>query len=241
MVRPRRLRGAPRVLVVTDQTLFGEGVRRALERKARYLVDVAVSAHQAIHLADVQQPVLAMVDNDLRGVTAWYVASVLRQRRSKMTIMLFSDQIDDELIFAALRGGYPALLGKGIKVSELVATVEAVLRGEQPILEDMLSRPALARRIASDAHRLAAGASGYPLAPAIWLSPREVQVLDCVAQGLSNREIGEALFMSERTVKNHITSVLRKLNVEDRVQALVESMRHGWVDVRRTTSIDSGT
>jgi DNA-binding NarL/FixJ family response regulator len=63
------------------------------------------------------------------------------------------------------------------------------------------------------------------------LSIREIEVLDCVAQGLSNKEIAEALYITEQTVKNHMTSVLRKLDVSDRVQAVLFAVRHGWVQI----------
>ena len=63
------------------------------------------------------------------------------------------------------------------------------------------------------------------------LSVREVEVLDCVAQGLSNKEIAEALFITEQTVKNHMTSVLRKLEVTDRVQAVLYAVKHGWIQI----------
>lgn len=66
------------------------------------------------------------------------------------------------------------------------------------------------------------------MAPGLTL--REIEVLDCVAQGFSNRDIAEALFVNEQTVKNHMTSIFRKLEVEDRVQALILSIKRGWVD-----------
>jgi DNA-binding NarL/FixJ family response regulator len=62
------------------------------------------------------------------------------------------------------------------------------------------------------------------------LTPREIEVLDCVAQGFSNRDIAEALFVNEQTVKNHMTSIFRKLEVDDRVQALILAIKRGWVD-----------
>jgi DNA-binding NarL/FixJ family response regulator len=63
------------------------------------------------------------------------------------------------------------------------------------------------------------------------LSVREVEVLDCVAQGLSNKEIADALYITEQTVKNHMTSVLRKLDVSDRVQAVLFAVKHGWIEI----------
>jgi DNA-binding NarL/FixJ family response regulator len=92
----------------------------------------------------------------------------------------------------------------------------------------MLARPELARRLRAEL-RLPSetGGSDGPMP----LSTRELAVLDCVAQGLSNKEIADELFVSEQTVKNHMTSVLRKLNATDRVGAILHAVRQGWMEV----------
>ena len=73
--------------------------------------------------------------------------------------------------------------------------------------------------------------AGKPAQSAIPLSVREIEVLDCVSQGLSNKEIADALYITEQTVKNHMTAVLRKLEVTDRVQAVLFAVKHGWVEI----------
>jgi two-component system, NarL family, response regulator DegU len=117
-----------------------------------------------------------------------------------------------------------------------------VADGEQPINQTVLARPHLAWRVFSELQNLSeTGTSDEGLSAegsSMPLSVREVEVLDCVAQGLSNREIAEALFITEQTVKNHMTSVLRKLEVGDRVQAVLYAVKHGWVEIGTVTPDD---
>ena len=92
----------------------------------------------------------------------------------------------------------------------------------------MLARPELARRLRAELRLPGEATGGEGPMP---LSTRELAVLDCVAQGLSNKEIADELFVSEQTVKNHMTSVLRKLNAPDRVGAILHAVRQGWMEV----------
>jgi DNA-binding NarL/FixJ family response regulator len=117
-----------------------------------------------------------------------------------------------------------------------------VANGEQLINATVLSRPQLARRVLNEFRTLTgegsapeskAGLMGRNQLP---LSVREVEVLDCVAQGLSNKEIADALYITEQTVKNHMTSVLRKLEVTDRVQAVLYAVKNGWIEIGPPTT-----
>ncbi|MGH2618308.1 MAG: response regulator transcription factor, partial [Thermomicrobiales bacterium] len=115
-----------------------------------------------------------------------------------------------------------------IGAEALTGALARVCAGENLLRAEMLARPELARRLRAEL-RLPSEASGSdgPMP----LSTRELAVLDCVAQGLSNKEIADELFVSEQTVKNHMTSVLRKLNATDRVGAILHAVRQGWMEV----------
>jgi DNA-binding NarL/FixJ family response regulator len=106
--------------------------------------------------------------------------------------------------------------------------IRKVARGEYLINENVLSRPFVATRVLDQFRELSQidQASDSVFSP---LTPREVEILDCVAQGNSNKEIARILSISDQTVKNHITSILRKLAVNDRTQAVIYALRHGWI------------
>jgi DNA-binding NarL/FixJ family response regulator len=146
--------------------------------------------------------------------------------------------IDDERLFDAVRVGASAFLSKDIEAQELIDSLTRIADGEQLINATVLSRPQLARKVLNEFRNL----SGDRKKPAqsagsqMPLSVREVEVLDCVAQGYSNKEIAEALFITEQTVKNHMTSVLRKLEVSDRVQAVLYAVKHGWIQIGSGTT-----
>jgi DNA-binding NarL/FixJ family response regulator len=135
---------------------------------------------------------------------------------------------DDEQLFSAIRAGANASPTKDIDPADLVQLIKRVARGEYLINENVLSRPFVASRVLDQFRELSQidEVSGAVFSP---LTPREVEILDCVAHGNSNKEIARQLNISDQTVKNHITSILRKLAVNDRTQAVIYALRHGWI------------
>ena len=111
--------------------------------------------------------------------------------------------------------------------------VRRVGHGEYLINENVLSRPFVASRVLDEFRELSQvdSATESVFSP---LTPREVEILDCVARGNSNKEIARLLSISDQTVKNHITSILRKLAVNDRTQAVIYALRHGWIKIADT-------
>ena len=117
-----------------------------------------------------------------------------------------------------------------IEADELIQVIRRVAHGEYIINENVLSRPFVAARVLDKFRELTQTdqAAESVFSP---LTPREVEILDCVAQGNSNKEIARQLGISDQTVKNHITSILRKLAVNDRTQAVVMALKRGWLSI----------
>ncbi len=135
---------------------------------------------------------------------------------------------DDEQVFHAIRTGAAACPSKDIEAEELIRLIRRVARGESLINEHVLSRPLVASRVPDQCRELS---QLDPINEGIFspLTPREVEILDCAAQGNSNKETVHILSISDQTVKNHITSILRKLAVNDRIQAVISALRRGWI------------
>ncbi len=218
-----------RVLLVDDHPIFRNGLRRMLEQDPHIQVVAAVaSGHEALRAADDFHPALAILDVYLPGVTGLQVAQALRRQRPTTGIIFLSLQIDDERTFQAIRAGAAAFLTKDAEPEAILDAVHAVLRGENPLQAAVMASPSLARRVVAEFRTTGAGAGR---APDVTLSQRELEVLDCLVMGNSNKEIGASLYISEQTVKNHITAVLKKLEVDDRVAALRYAVTRGWASI----------
>jgi DNA-binding NarL/FixJ family response regulator len=219
-----------RIMIVDDHPLFRSGLKRILEMDPRLaVVAEASNGHSALHEADIHRPALAIMDVQLPGVTGLQIASALRRERPNTAVMFLSMHVDDDRLFAAIRVGAAAFLTKDADPQKIVETALAVLKGENLLHQAVLTNPELARRVLGEFRTLSEGSGGS--VPDVSLSPRELEVLDCLVMGSSNKEIGDALFITEQTVKNHMTSVLRKLEVDDRVAALRYAVSKGWAEI----------
>lgn len=227
-----------RILIVDDHPLFRQGLRRLIEDgedSGFSVVAEASNGHEAIRMADIHRPDITMIDVQLPGVTGLNIARILKKQHPSMRVVILSMYIDDDRLFEAVRVGASAFLTKDVEGPELIKSLEQVAMGEQIINVAVLSRPDLARRVLTEFRHLTG--EGDPVerplnsSRKLPLSVREIEVLDCVAQGLSNKEIADALYITEQTVKNHMTSVLRKLAVDDRVQAVLCAVKNGWIEI----------
>ena len=220
---------ARRVLLVDDHPVFRSGLRRVLEATGRYeVVAEAGNAHEAIRAAEETRPGLILLDVQLPGITGLRITRILRRKQTRARIVVISVHVDDDRIIEAVRAGAVGFLQKDIGAEALTTALARICAGENLLRAEMLARPDLARRLRAELRLPGERSGGDGPMP---LSTRELAVLDCVAQGLSNKEIAEELFVSEQTVKNHMTSVLRKLTANDRVGAILHAVRQGWMEV----------
>ena len=225
-----------RVLLVEDHPMYRMGIKRVLEDTERFaIVAEAGNGHDAIHMSDVHNPDLILMDVQLPGVTGLKIARVLRKQQPNAKIVFLSMHMDDARLFEAIRAGASAFLTKDIDGETLIDSLRRVLLGENLINTLVLARPQLAWKVLAEFRQLASDEAGgrdkQRAFAKLLLSSREIEVLDCVAHGLSNKEIAEELFVTEQTVKNHMTSVLKKLDVNDRVQAVLYAVKNGWIEI----------
>jgi DNA-binding NarL/FixJ family response regulator len=219
-----------RVLIVDDHPLFRQGIRWSLETEDDMdVVGEAENGQEAIKLADRLLPDVILVDIHLPGMNGLEVTRVIKRHHAHMNIVVVSVYEDDEQLFQAMKVGASAYSSKDVLPSDLIQVVRSVARGAYLINEHVLSRPHVARRVLHQFRELASTEdeqSGVLFAP---LTSREIEILDCVARGLSNKEIAHELSISSQTVKNHITSILRKLQVNDRTMAVMYAIQKGWI------------
>lgn len=221
-----------RVLLVDDHPLYRAGIRRVLEGSGRYRVAAeAGCAHEAIDAVDIHKPELVVLDVQLPGISGLKTARILRRKDPRTRIVLVSLFGDDARLLEAWASGASAVLPRDIPAAALIEALDRVAAGEHLLRAALQARPGIAHRLRADVRLLPGRRPGPPPLEALPLSTRELAVLDCAAQGLSNKQVAAALFVTEQTVKNHFTSVLRKLGEEDRVGAILHAVRHGWVEI----------
>src|SRR5690348_660400 len=220
-----------RVIIVDEQPLFREGIRAALERMGDCLViGESTDAADILELARTGNPDVALIDAGLTASDALEIARQMRHLAPRMAIIILTPSEDEERLFQSIKVGAAAYYARNITPEELVDAVRRVSRGEYLINDDVLSKPQLASRVLKSFRELAVEeedtATKDLYSP---LSSREVEILDYIARGNSNKEIAKSLKISDQTVKNHITSILKKLSVNDRTAAVVHALRHGWI------------
>ena len=217
------------VLIVDDHPLFRRGVRWSMENEPDILVvGEATDGQMAVQQADLLVPDIVLIDINMPQMNGLEVTRIIRRRHPQTGVVVLTMHEDDEQLFHAIRVGAAAYITKDADSESIIKLIRRVARGEYLINENVLSRPFVASRVLDQFRELSqmehAGEGVF--SP---LTPREVEILDCVAQGNSNKEIARILTISDQTVKNHITSILRKLAVNDRTQAVIYALRHGWI------------
>jgi DNA-binding NarL/FixJ family response regulator len=231
-----------RILIVDDHPLFRQGIRWSLETEEDMeVVGEAENGQEAIKLTERFLPEVVLVDVNLPGLNGLEVARVIKRQHANINIIVVSVYEDDEQLFHAMKVGASAYSSKDVHPEELVRIIREVANGAYLINEHILARPHVAKRVLHQFRELAAtedDQSGMIFAP---LTSREIEILDCIARGLSNKEIAHELSISSQTVKNHITSILRKLQVNDRTMAVIYAIQKGWIKMGYTHEHDSAS
>lgn len=209
--------------------MFRHGLRASLNHDADMeVVGEAADAEQALHLAIETVPDIVVIDADIPDGDGLGIARALKRHQPGIGIVLMAARYSSERLFDAVRIGAAAYVTKDAVPDQIIATLRRVANGEYAIDESVLARPDVAMRVLDSFRSLtrAEEPSHDYLSP---LTSREAETLEAVAMGNTNKEIAALLGISDQTVKNHITSILRKLQVNDRTQAVIFAVRHGLI------------
>ena len=213
-----------RVLLADDHTLFRKGIRNILEEMPDVeVVGEAATGREAVEQACALVPDVILMDIKMPEITGIEATKQVLQENPHIGVILVTMFDDPESAFAGMRAGARGYVLKEADPEELRRAVEAAQRGE------VMLCPIIASRVLE--HFRAAPSATAQQLPFEKLSERELEVLQRAADGLTNREIAERLFISEKTVKNHISNIFSKLNVNDRTQAILYALRQGLVSV----------
>jgi DNA-binding NarL/FixJ family response regulator len=217
------------ILLVDDHALFRVGMRNILEKEpGMEIIGEAEDTRGAFDLAVQLSPDIILMDLSLPPPGGIETTQRIKRELPSAGIIVLAVSEDEDALFDAIKAGAAAFILKDVSPDDLVAIIRRVAAGEYLINDKVFAKPAVASRVLKEFRELAIyGQEAAPIfAP---LSPREVEILDNIAQGMTNKQVAYALSISEQTVKNHMSSILRKLSVNDRTQAVVYAMRQGWI------------
>jgi DNA-binding NarL/FixJ family response regulator len=210
------------ILIVDDQDLIRKGLRMLLEAEPDLRVaGEAADGGQALAQARRLDPDVILMDVRMPGLDGIQATARLAQGGSRAKILMLTTFNLDEYVYHAMKAGASGFLLKDATREQLTGAIRAACAGET------LLAPAITRRLIEDFCR--GPDPSAPCAPAAALSERESEVVRLIATGLSNAEIAASLYLSEATIKSHITRILARLGLRDRVQIAVYAYEHGIV------------
>lgn len=211
-----------KVLIVDDHQVVRQGLRTFLELHPDiFVVGEAGNGTMAIDLADQLSPDIVLMDLVMPGLDGIAATSRIKALGRGIQVIALTSFTEDDKVFPAIQAGASSYLLKDVTPDALVEAIRAVHRGEARLHPEIM-RKLMEQVVHQPPVELADGASA--------LTQREREVLQLVAQGQSNREIAEALVISEKTAKAHVSNILGKLGLEDRTQMAIYAIRNGLTD-----------
>jgi DNA-binding NarL/FixJ family response regulator len=220
-----------RVLLVDDQTLLRQGFQRLLELGENQIQVVGAASDGVEALAVIERlehenrmPQVTLMDIRMPRMDGVQATTQIRARWPSIRVLMLTTFDNDEYVFDGLRAGASGYMLKDVSAEELVAAIHAARRGESPL------QPSIAAKLVARLRQETAEGSAAPGmiqgAEIAELTEREREILRYLTRGASNREIGEALYITEGTVKNHVSNILNKLALRDRTQAALWAREH---------------
>ncbi|QGQ48153.1 response regulator [Metabacillus sediminilitoris] len=225
-----------KIVIIDDHQLFREGVKRILDFEPSFeVVAEGDDGEDALAIVEAHKPDVVIMDINMPKVNGVEATKQLIEANAETKVIILSIHDDENYVTHALKTGASGYLLKEMDADTLIEAVKVVADGGSYL------HPKVTHNLVNEFRRLATSsgqaATAQALQPEIRrplhiLTRRECEVLQMLADGKSNRGIGEALFISEKTVKNHVSNILQKMNVNDRTQAVVVAIKNGWVEVK---------
>jgi DNA-binding NarL/FixJ family response regulator len=211
-----------RLLLADDHTMLREGLRRSLEGEGFDVVGEASDGDEAARMAEELHPDVILMDVSMPVLDGVEATRLVRERTPDVQVVMLTMHADQDVIVRAVRAGAAGYLVKDCTTEEVARTVRMAANGETAL------SPELANSMLDEVRRELADPAA-PTEEESIISKREVEVLQLIAEGASTTEVAAQLFISVKTVKNHLASIYQKLDSRDRTQAVVRAVRMGII------------
>lgn len=222
------------VMIVDKQAFFRVGVCQALSQQPDFEIMDSDPQDDLVELMETHCPDVLLLDIDFPSLGGLKLGRKIVRRYPNTRLIMLSPHLDNGELFEVIKSGAVAYLDKNTTAEELASTIRQACRGEYPINDSLLAKPRVAEHVLRQFQDIVA--MGNTMATiAAPLTHRETQILTYIADGNSNKQIAHILDISEQTIKNHVSSILRKLNANDRAHAAVLAIRHGWISMEEKT------
>ncbi|GGG13131.1 transcriptional regulatory protein DegU [Lysinibacillus alkalisoli] len=222
-----------KIIIIDDHQLFREGVKRILDFEESFdVVAEGGDGEEALQLYDEHLPDVVLMDINMPGINGVDATAELLEKHPDAKVIILSIHDDESYVTHALKSGALGYMLKEMDADEIVNAIKVVSDGGSYL------HPKVTKNLVAEFRRLSEHENKGNFhqtdirRPYHLLTKRECEVLQLLTDGQSNRTIGETLFISEKTVKNHVSSILQKMAVSDRTQAVVTAIKNGWVEVR---------
>jgi len=214
-----------KVMIIDEQAFFRAGVRQILSQQPDLEILECDPSQDPMEAIEANLPDVALLGSDLAHLSGIELGRKIAQYYPNTKVIILSPDPDDEELFEVIKTAAVACLSKSANADELASTIRRARQGEYPINESLMTRPRVASQVLNQFRGLGKTMGGI-VAP---LTNRETQILTYVAEGNSNKEIARILEISEQTIKNHVSAILRKLNANDRAHAVALALHSGWI------------
>ncbi len=216
-----------RVLIVDDHALFRRGLQMVLEGEPDIqVVGEASDGHEAIERAESATPDVVLMDVRMPRRTGIEATRIIKDTLPSTKILMLTISDEEADLYEAVKAGASGYLLKEISIEEVAGAVRHVNEGQS------LISPSMASKLLSEFATMVKRRDDRSEVPGPRLTARELEVLKLVARGMNNRDIGQALFISENTVKNHVRNILEKLHLHSRMEAVVYAVREKLLDIK---------
>lgn len=223
-----------RVLIVDDHPVFRQGLRNVLSAVDDLeIVGEAQDGAEALTAAHSLQPDVIIMDINIPVLNGMQATRQIKNAHPDINVIMLTAYDDDEQIYHAIRTGASAYYPKDVSPERLIQAIRQVSQGNYVVGNQTMNQREIENWLTKAYERFGSVLTDIE-DKFVPLSPREMEILRLVTRGLSNKEVAYTLGISHQTVKNHMTSILRKLDVEDRTQAAVFALRRGWVRLQDT-------
>jgi len=222
-----------RIMIIDEQPYYRNGIRGHLESQADLEVVDYDPTEAGIAAIDTWLPDVVLLGSDLAQFNGMELGAKIARRYPNTKVIMLSPNPNDQELFEVIRSSAVACLDKKVGPADLISNIRRAAKGEYPINDNVMNRPVIAKRVLKSFQDMEIFGSNIEAVVAP-LTNRERQILSYIAEGNSNKQIARILSISEQTIKNHVSAIMRKLNANDRAHAVVLAIRRGLISLEES-------